>query len=532
MRRVISLWLPTFATDRLHRRRTVARPTESATSLVSPLATITATHGGMRVVAVNPTAAAVGIAPGMPLAEARAVLPNLAVAEADPAGDRTLLENLADWCGRYTPWTAADADSPRVGGHGGDAGVWLDITGCAHLFGDEAALLADLVNRLGRFHLAAVAAVADTPGAAWAVARFGGTRIAILASGDAETALAPLPIAGLRLPPATIADLDLVGLRRIGDLAALPRAPLAARFGDAVLKCLDRALGRADEPISPHRPVPAFRVRLTFAEPIGRQDDIAAAAHQLLGDLCQRLEAARRGARRLELALFRVDGAVARAAIGTGRPVRDPDHLARLFREKLDDLDPGFGVETAILAATIVEPLAAVQTTLQTDINAPGEDLARLLDRLGNRLHPRNVVRLTARASHLPERACRPVPAANPLALVDPATAAAGHRPRQPRPAMLLPTPEPVQVLAPVPDGPPALLQRGRFRHRIVAAEGPERIGPEWWLEDDGLTPERLASSRDYFCLEDDAGRRFWVFREGPYRACTSPRWYLHGLFG
>ena len=529
-----------FATDRLRRRRTAARPAEPATASVSPLATITATHGGTRIVAVNPEAAATGVAPGMPLAEARAVLPSLAVAEADPAGDRALLESLADWCGRYTPWTAADADSPRTGGHGGDAGIWLDITGCAHLFDGEAALLADLVDRLGRSRLAAAATAADTPGAAWAVARFGGARTAIIAPGDTETALAPLPIAGLRLPPATIADLDLVGLRRIGDLMALPRAPLAARFGDAVLKSIDRALGHADEPISPRRPVPAFCVRLAFAEPIGRQADIAATARQLLGDLCRRLEAARRGVRRLELALFRTDGTVARAAIGTARPVRDPDHLARLFRETLDGLDPGFGVETAILAATVVEPLAAVQTTLQTDAEAPGEalgealdeDLARLLDRLGNRLHPGNVVRLTARASHLPERACRPVPAATPVAPVDPAATATEHRPRQPRPAMLLPTPEPVQVVTPLPDGPPVLMQHGRSRHRIVAAEGPERIAPEWWLEDDGLAPDRLARTRDYYRLEDDAGRRLWVFREGPDRADAAPRWYLHGLFG
>jgi protein ImuB len=532
MRRVISLWLPMFATDRLRRRRTAARPAEPATASIGPLATITAAHGGMRVVAVNLEAAAVGVAPGMPLAEARAVLPNLAVAGADPAGDRALLESLADWCVRYTPWTAADADSPRTGGHGGDAGIWLDITGCAHLFDGEAALLADLVDRLGRFRLAAAATVADTPGAAWAVARFGGARTAIIAPGDAETALAPLPIAGLRLPPATIADLDMVGLRRIGDLMALPRAPLAARFGDAVLKSVDRALGHVDEPISPRWPVPAFRVRLAFAEPIGRQEDIAATARQLLGDLCQRLEAARRGVRRLELALFRTDGTVARAAIGTARPVRDPDHLARLFREKLDGLDPGFGVETAILAATVVEPLAAVQTTLQTDAEGPGEDLARLLDRLGNRLHPGNVVRLTARASHLPERACRPVPAASPAPSVDQAAAATEHRPRQPRPAMLLPTPEPVQVVTPLPDGPPVLMQHGRSRHRIVAAEGPERIAPEWWLEDDGLTSDRLARTRDYYRLEDDAGCRLWVFREGPYRADAAPRWYLHGLFG
>ena len=255
--------------------------------MVAPLATVAAAHGGIGVVAVNAAAAAAGVRPGLPLAEARAVLLNLAVAGTDPAGDRGALERLADWCGRYTPWTAVDTSGPSVAG-GGDAGLWLDVSGCAHLFGGEAALLDDLVARLCGFGLAAAAAVADTPGAAWAAARFGVAPsgapknnspsgalkntppVMIVPPGKAAAHLMPLPVAALRLAPATVAALDLVGLRRVSDLADRPRAPLAARFGEAVTTQLDRALGAADEPISPRRPMPAFRARLAFAEPIGR----------------------------------------------------------------------------------------------------------------------------------------------------------------------------------------------------------------------------------------------------------------------
>ncbi len=475
--------------------------------------------------------------------------PNLTAAAAAPAADAAALAGLAAWCDRYTPWTAVDPAGRRPGGLGGDAGLWLDISGCAHLFGGEATLLADLRGRLAGFGLAAVAAVAATPGAAWAVARFGegvatAPERAIVEAAATADVLAPLPAAALRLLPDAVERLDRVGLRRIGDLLSLPRAPLAARFGDLVLNRLDQALGHADEPVSPDRPVPAFRTRRAFAEPVGRAEDLERATALLLAELAAGLEVAGQGVRRLELAAHRCDGTTATAAIGTSRPVRDPDHLRKLFREPLAGLDPGFGVEVVTLNALVVEPLAPAQPPLDPagrmsgDGGAVPESLARLIDRLGNRLTPERVLRLTARESHLPERASVPVPAfshpppaASPSAAAGPGDPDDDTRPRQPRPPLLLASPEPVEVVAPVPDGPPALFRRGRVHHRIVAAEGPERIGPEWWQQDDGHCGAALARVRDYYRLEDDDGRRFWVFRDGPFRADRPARWYLHGLF-
>ena len=492
----------------------------------------------MYLVAVSPAAEAAGAHPGLPLAAARALVPGLMVFAADPAGERQTLEDLADWCGRYSPWTAVD------GGAASAAGLWLDVTGCTHLFGGETALLEDLVRRLKGFGFAARAALADTPGAAWAAARFASAptdACVAIPPGETGQALAPLPVAALRLDGATADELSRLGLRAIGDLMGLKRAPLAARFGETLIARLDQALGNKGEPISPRRPPPAFRVRLAFAEPVRVGADVARAFDRLLAELCARMELAHQGARRMEFTLYRLDGTCARAGVGTSRPAREPAHLARLFAEKLAGLDAGFGIETMTLAATAVDALTAGQLKLARApdcvLRAAPEgrahdaetSAARLIDRLGNHLGPGNVVRLLARASHIPERAFREVSA---LARPDGASAPAASTPSPaaPRPLQLLPWPEPIEVMAPVPDGPPVMFRWRRRQHRVARAEGPERIGPEWWLED----ANELSSShriRDYYRVENADGRRFWVYREGPYRPGVRPRWYLHGLF-
>lgn len=533
MKRIVSLWLPSFATDRLIRGQARGQVLEAAVR--GPLATLVASHGGTRIAAVNAMAADAGVLPGLPLAEARALLPELTLAEADPDGDARALERLADWCGRYTPWTAIDRTSRGGGALGGGAGVWLNVSGCAHLFGGERDLLEDLLARLARSGFTAVAAIADTPGAAWAVARFAADDdpARLVAPGDTAAALAPLPVAGLRLPPEVVRDLHHLGLRSIGALRATPRAPLAARFGNGVLKRLDQALGVADEPLAPRRPLPALIVRLAFAEPLGDIEDIARAICHLIEDLCARLEGARRGARRLELTLYRTDGTVSRAAIGTSRPTRDPVHLRRLFRETLSQLDAGFGVELATLAAPEADPLAAIQMPLVScRPTLESESLAQLIDRLGNRLGSANVHRLTSRASHVPERACRKTPAgAPPGPDQDAASLAGDQRPQQPRPLVLLPWPEPIAVVAPVPDGPPVMFRRKGRQHRVHTAKGPERIGPEWWREEGGLDPLQQSRIRDYYRIEDSDGGRFWIYREGLFRPDIPVRWFLHGLF-
>ncbi|HSA82162.1 MAG TPA: DNA polymerase Y family protein, partial [Geminicoccaceae bacterium] len=348
----------------------------------------------------------------------------------------------------------------------------------------------------------------------------------------AGAALAPLPVAALRLDPELGAMLERLGLIRIESLYPLPRPALTARFGEALVTRLDQALGLIAEPISPRRPLPAHRAQLPLAEPLLEVTALTVLTRRLLDQLCAGLAAASLGARRLTLAVYRVDNSSACAAIGTSRPCREPRRLARLFAEKLAQIDPGFGIERAILAADVVEPLLPEPLAWRSmgagDLDQ-ARDLAPLVDRLSNRLGETAVCRLAPVASHLPERAQRRVPA------FDQSTPAAFsprplHGPAPSRPLRLLARPEPIEAIAAVPDEPPVLFRWRQAVHKVARVRGPERLAPEWWREPDA-DPDVL--TRDYFAVEDSDGGRFWLFREGLYRAGVAalPRWYLHGLF-
>jgi len=484
-----------------------------------------------------------GITRGMALSDARAIHPALTVRPHDPDGDAHTLKRLAEWCVRYTPWAAPDPES---------LGVWLDITGCAHLIGGEDALARDLTTRLETAGYHVRLAIADTPGAAWAAARYlaTGARPAILPVGDVDD-LDPLPTRALRLADDLLSDLDRLGLRTVGDVRRMPRAALQRRFGPSLALRLDQLNGDAGEPISPLRPVPELRSRLAFAEPIGLRDDIDEALTRLLDDLEARLEAQSQGVRRLALTAFRADGTTQRIIVGTSRPVRDPRALQRLFRDKLDGIEPGYGIDLMmldVLASGVLIPKqqpilskAASPSSGMSDPQRPiadrgtcqHEDIAPLVDRLANRLGPGNVNRFEMIESHVPERAYREqslvadvpgralprrvVPEAIPMRAV--------------RPLRLLPVPVLIDVIAPVPDHPPLMFRWQRRAHRIRHAVGPERIGPEWWREDMALDAAGR-EPRDYYTLEDEDGLRFWVYREGIYRPDRAPRWLLHGYFG
>ncbi len=481
----------------------------------------------------------------MPLADALSFLPGLVTALAQPAEDAVALRRLAEWCGRYSPWTTPD----------GMDGVRVEITGAAHLWGGERALAADLVARLARRRVASHIAVADTLGAAWAIARFAETGgSAILPPGEAHDALAPLPVEALRLDPATAQGLRRVGLKRIGELYAMPRDALARRFGETVARLLDQALGDMPEPLSPLGEAPVRRVRLSFAEPIADPADLILAAERLTADLVPRLAREGMGARRLDLAFHRVDGRVERIRLGTARPSRDPRHLAALFRERLDQIDPGLGVEDMILAAFAVEPLPPEQIGLPGQaIKNETSGIAPLLDRLGNKLGPTALARLESRESHIPERASVRAPphltlpvadATGPLPLppegrrgpYSPSPPLGAERVgvrwgtfnKPPRPIRLFEPPEPVEAFWLLPDDPPFRFTWRRRRHRVMCADGPERIADEWWRPE---ASGEVAAIRDYYRVEDEEGRRFWLFRAGLHGDGATPRWFVHGVF-
>lgn len=465
------------------------------------------------VTAVDAPARARGLYPGLDLTQARILAADLLAIPADPVADRVGLERLAAWAvRRYSPIVAPD----------GDDGLLLDITGVAHLHGGETRLLEGLLARVRRFGLAARAAVADTPAAAWAMARHGASDISVVPPGGARDVLAPLPVAALRLAPDVVDGLRLLGIERIAALYPLPRAPLVLRFGSAIALRLDQALGRAAEPLQPFLPSDVLQARLAFVEPLLTAEGLTAAMESLVATLCRKLGAAGRGVRRLDLLFRRVDGVDCFIRIGTSAPTRDGRHLMRLLSEKLDTVEPGFGVEGMTLLAIRTDPLGAQQIAGRLGGDVPPPDMAALVDRLVARLGHGRVYRLTPVESDVPERAVRRIaPLARPGGGTWPA--------HLPRPARLLKMPEPVEILGLLPDHPPTrFMWRGR-RFDVRKADGPERIHGEWWKARD-----EVAAIRDYFQVEDEQGRRFWLFRrgDGASIATGSMRWFIHGFFG
>jgi protein ImuB len=504
-RRCLCVWLPGWPTLRQRRYGGFAPD--------RPLATVEAVRGVRRLAALCPLAEDAGLREAMPLAQARAICPALQVADADPDADRAGLAALAAWAERYTPLAIADPPD----------GVLLDIAGCAHLFGGEAALAGDLLARLGRRGLPARAALAGSAAAAWALARWHPTSLTLLPAGREAAALASLPLGLLRLDPRAVAGLVRLGVRSIGELARLPRGEVAARFGQAPVLRLDQAFGAAAEPIPwPHPPAP-WSERAAFAEPIGTPEDLARALRLLADRLGARLAAARQGGLRFAARFLRTDGERPTLAIATARPVHDAAYIAKLFAARLDTLDPGFGVDAVVLDAEAVAPARPDQGGLADLGAAPAGDLAATLDDLTNRLGEGTVWRPAPVPSHVPERAIRRAP---PLSPVPP------WQPPAPRPVRLLRRPELIDAMAPVPDDPPVLFRWRGAVHRIRAARGPERIAAEWWRGARDETREEADLVRDYYHVEDFAGARFWVFRTGRHAGAPGTRWFLHGVFG
>jgi protein ImuB len=498
------------------------RARSSAPAENAPLAVVEEIKSALRLAAVNDAAARLGLKPGMALADARAMYPAIAVVKADLEADRNLLEAIADWCDRYTPLVGLDPPD----------GLMFDITGCAHLFGGEAALGGDIVRRLDAQGFHARVAVADTVGCAWAVARYASNKIEIV-RGSAATL--PLPLAALRIAPDVVADLTQVGLKRIVDVIDRPRAPLAARFGVDFMRRLDQAAGREDEPITPRLPIPPYVTERRFPEPIALEADVLATIEHLAQELGRMLERRGEGARGLQAALFRTDGKVHRIVVGTGAPLRDGARIRTLFAERLaaigDACDPGFGFDVIRLCAFASERSDPAQTGLAAPDN--GVELAHLIDRLGARFGLRRITRLVPQDTHIPEFAVMAVAAhgVSPSSIQRESARdlAADHQDSLApiRPIRLLEQPELIEATAEVPDGPPKQFIWRRVSYQVVHVEGPERIAMEWWRDAQGR-----ALTRDYFRIESREGTRVWLYREGSYiPRPEQSQWYVHGLF-
>jgi protein ImuB len=508
------------------------KPCEKPIAPDRPFVLAITAAGGPRIAALNEAAEAAGLTLGEALTDARAKAGSLQVRAIDAAADNAALRRLSLWATRYTP-TASPWDETN-----GADGFFLDIEGSAHLFGGEEMLLADLSARLAKnFRLPARLAVADTAGAAWALARFHAAPLQMLPSGAAAEALAPLAVEALRLSPATCATLRRLGFKSVGSLLDKPRAPFAARFPAELLRRVDQALGRIDEPLVPVVPPPVYHSLRYLLEPIITQEAVVALASRLMGPLTHVLERDDVGARGLRLSLYRVDGEVKTFDIALTLPTRSVAHVARLIDLKLEAVaatqDAGFGFEAVGLAVTHAESMSARQTEFTAPSHASGsgwehdggtERCAALVDTLRQRLGPQSVRCFEPVERHLPERA-EVLPPLN-------GTAAAWPVPEQKRPLLLLPHAEPAEVTALVPDGPPRRFCWRGVSYEVAGAEGPERIAGEWWRTQPAVSARQDALTRDYYLVEAAGGHRFWLFREGLYgRETAAARWFVHGLF-
>ena len=469
----------------------------------------TGTHGPV-VHAVNAAGVARGIALGARVVDVQAIHPDLHVEQADPQGDASLLERVALWARRWCPWTVSEVD-----------GIVMDVRGAAHLFGGEAQMLRDMHTRFVMQGLSARLALAPTRGAAQILARYGAQGV-ICGLEDVADALAPLPVAALRLPPATVRLLERLGLKTIGALADVPRVGLMRRFAGLAeaanpLVLLDRALGRSADPLDAPPEAAHWIARARMAEPV---IDPVPWLEGLSDDLAAQLAEAELGARRLRLTIYRVDGEWRFRDVATAQASRDPAHFMRLVVRKLEGIDPGFGFDLMTLEALRVEPLSLHQDRLDGARDA-GADVAALLDRLTAKLGPSKVTWAAWVQSHKPERVEERMPVLAGAAVPAPVMT-------KDRPLRLFDPAEEIVVLYAVPEGPPARFSWRRVAFLMTRFEGPERIAPEWWRDRSGT---RL---RDYYKVEVTDGRRFWLFRDGIVGDARGgdPRWFVQGVFG
>lgn len=548
-RRILSIWFPHLAAERILRR--------NRGRMLGPFAVVEQVGSALSLSSLSPEAAAEGLSVGQPLSDARAFCPELATAPANPLAEAAFLSRLRRWAGRYSPWVAEEAPAALV----------LDITGCAHLFGGEEALAAQVAEDLSALRLTGALGLADTPGAAWALARFSGQGAAAHRSGDAieqearatrsrafkrrnwerggpapvqatpvapapfiaapgqtRAALSRLPVAALRLDRDTVTNLHRLGIRLVADLAALPRAALARRFGQPTLDRLDQAMGAAPEPVSPVTRTLHFATRLSLPDPIGLAEDIEAGIDRLLPPLCDRLDRQGRGARQVRLTCFRADHTQQVIEVGLARPSHDVGRTRPLLTLRMGDIDPGFGIDVLRLEAYVTEPLSPRQHAGHAEavaqaraIRDSGNDMADLIGRIGARIGLERLTRLHPADSHIPEKTATRMAAAYSEAAPDWPVGG------PPRPGLLIP-PEIVQTDAAA--RPPRAFRWRRRDFETASASGPERIAPEWWLDD----PAWRSGTRDYWRVETTTGERLWLFETR--KPGQEGDWFCHGDFG
>jgi protein ImuB len=495
-KRMAVIWFPHLMTDWKLRRQPDLKGLPFALAL---------NEKGRRVVkAVNDVAQNKGVFTGMVVADCKALVPDLLVFDFEPQQSKKLLAALAEWCIRYTPFVSIDEND----------GLILDASGCTHLWGGEEGYLKDIHQRFSGFGYHIRTAIAETTGCAWAICHFS-KNAAIIPSGEQARVLSELPAAAIRIDLNLVERLEKLGLKTVGSFMNMPRTALIRRFGQNILMRLDQALGLEMEMMAPVKPPSLYEERLPCLEPIRTATGIEIALKLLLELLCERLNKESKGLRKCELRCYRIDGQIQKIEIGTNRPTRNILHLFKLFEIKIVQIEPDLGIELFILEATNIEELLASQDALWMVSNANETAVAELIDKLSGKIGTGCIHRFIPAEHYWPERSVKET-----MSLTE--KSSCQWRTDLPRPLHLLPKPEQIEVSVPIPDYPPLLFRYQGVLHTVKKADGPERIEQEWWTQQ-GLY-------RDYYCIEDEQGARYWLFRSGDYNS-GDPKWYIHGFF-
>ncbi len=493
---MVVIWFPHLVTDRLLRKQPELKEL--------PFVLVMQERGRRIVKAVNILAKEKGIHEPMVLADCKALVPELTVLDYDASEPKKLLNALAEWCLRYSPFVAIELPDVLI----------LDASGCTHLWGGEENYLNDIHKKFSEFGYTIRSAMADTLGTAWAVCRFGENKSRIEASNEMKI-LSALPPAALRLEPGILEKLDKLGLKTIGSFITMPSTALRRRFGQSILQRLAQALGEEMEIIEPVQPIVQFQERLPSLEPIRTADGIEIAIKELLHMLCERLQKEMKGLRKCILTCYRIDGGVVKTEVGTSKASRNTLHIFKLFENKIAQIEPDLGIELFVMDVPVVEDLISSQDALWTVSGKDESAIAELLDRLSGKTGVQAIHRFLPSEHYWPERSFKEATSLTEKPTIE-------WRTDLPRPLHILPVPELIEVSVPMPDYPPLLFIYKKVRHHVKKADGPERIEQEWWLQN-GLY-------RDYYCVEDEQGARYWVFRSGDYDS-GNVKWFIHGFF-
>lgn len=497
-RRFVSIWFPHLATDLFALRKPELK--------TLPFVLTVSSHGRLVITTASPLAQSVGIGTGMTLADARTVLPSLLHFDEKHTLTTQLLQRIAEWCIRFTPIAAAQPPD----------GIVLDASGCTHLWGGDEDYVVDITNRIDAKGYTVKAAVADTIGAAWATSRFGQGK-AVVECGRQAEALLSMPPAALRLEAAVLQKLSKLGLRQVKDFISMPRSALRRRFGPLIIQRIDQALGEEEEFIQPVYPIEPYQERLPCLEPIVTRKGIEIGLERLLQTLCNRLTKEGKGLRSAYFRGYRTDGGAQGIEIGTSRPSCNAQHLFHLFSLKIETIEPALGIELFVLEATKVEDLTPQQETFWKDRSGLQDSgLSELIDRIAGKVGAAAIQRYLPQEHHWPERSVKKTSSLEEEATIE-------WRKDKVRPLSLFTPPEPIEVTAPIPDYPPMNFRYKGTLHKVVKADGPERIEQEWWITD--------GEHRDYYAVEDEEGCRYWLFRLGHYDADKPVGWFLHGYF-